>query len=242
MAEGTNGPVALVTGGSAGIGLAVCHLLVGHGWRVGMTGRSSERLESAADMLRGQGAEPDQVVPLAGDVGDPEQIDALVGHCLETLGRVDALVNNAGAAPLVSIDRTDIGLLRETFAVNAYGPMLLVAKLWSKFIEQGGARVVNVSSTASVDPFPGFLAYGSAKAALEGLTRSIVNERGEARILAFTVAPGAVETTMLRELFSEDQLPPEAALAPETVAEVIVDCVLGRRDDEDGARIALSAG
>lgn len=243
MAEETNAaPAALVTGASAGIGLATCRMLLERGYRVGMVGRSPERLESAAEVLRAQGADASRIVPLAGDVGDPEQASAVVDHCLASFGRVDALINNAGAAPLVPIAETDIGLLRDTFAVNAFGPMLLVAKLWPTFIEQGSACVVNVSSASTADPFPGFLAYGGAKSALESLTRSIVNERGTAKIRAFSVAPGAVETAMLRGLFTEDQVPTTAALSPDDVAHVIVDCVLGRRDDEDGARIALRAG
>jgi NAD(P)-dependent dehydrogenase (short-subunit alcohol dehydrogenase family) len=98
---------------------------------------------------------------------------------------------------------------------------------------------VNVSSRASADPFPGFFVYAATKAALESLTRSAAKEGAEFGMRAFSVSPGAVETPMLRRLFTPEQLSPDVCLDPEQVAHVVSDCVLGRRDEDSGKVISL---
>ena len=94
-------------------------------------------------------------------------------------------------------------------------------------------RIVNASSMAAIDPFPGFLAYGASKAALESLTRSINVEGAAAGVVAHTLRLGAVETPMLRGLFSEANLPKADAADPADVAREIAAILAGGRDGED---------
>jgi NAD(P)-dependent dehydrogenase (short-subunit alcohol dehydrogenase family) len=107
--------------------------------------------------------------------------------------------------------------------------------------EGGVARIVNVSSVASIDPFPTLTPYGASKAALNTLTRGCANEGAAVGIKAFAVAPGAVETEMLRAIFSEEQVPRSATLHPEQVAEVVVACAVGARDEENGGVVVVVA-
>ena len=95
---------------------------------------------------------------------------------------------------------------------------------------------------ATVDPFPGLGVYAASKAALASLTRSLHNEGASHGIRAFSVAPGAVETKMLRQLFSTDQLPTDQTLEPAAVAEVVVGCIRGEREDDRGQTILLPSG
>ena len=99
--------------------------------------------------------------------------------------------------------------------------------------------MVNVSSMATQDPFPGFFAYAASKAALNLMARSCATEGREHGIRAFAVAPGAVETDMLRAAFGEDVIPREQTLDPDTVARVIVECVTGERDAQNGDTIPV---
>jgi 3-oxoacyl-[acyl-carrier protein] reductase len=104
------------------------------------------------------------------------------------------------------------------------------------------ARIVNVSSVSAIDPFPGLSIYGATKGAINALTRGCANEGRDVGIRAFAVAPGAVETAMLRAIASEEQLPRTATLTPEQVAGVIVACAVGERDEENGGVIVVPSG
>jgi len=221
---------AIITGGSAGIGLATARLLAGEGWRVLLVGRDADRLQRAADGLDGA------AVACPADVGESTAPRAIVACALEAFGRIDALVNNAGTAPLVPIAETTAELVSSTFSVNAIGPACLVLAALEHLRASGG-RVVNVSSAAVRDPFEGFFAYAASKAAVEVMVRSIAKEAAPVR--AFAVAPGAVETAMLRSIVSESVVPASATLAPEDVARVIADCCLGRRDADNGRTIEV---
>jgi NAD(P)-dependent dehydrogenase (short-subunit alcohol dehydrogenase family) len=92
---------------------------------------------------------------------------------------------------------------------------------------------------ATTDPFPGFFIYAAAKAGVNLMAKSCAKEGREFGIRAFSVAPGAVETPMLRALFSEVQLPPEKCLSPDDVAKVVVECIAGERDTQNGETIFI---
>ncbi len=227
-------PVAIITGAGSGIGRCVCTRLAGAGFRVALVGRREALLVETASML-----EAPDALTLVADVSDAAQAAGVVVRVVEAWGRLDALVNNAGAAPLEPIENTTEYLLESTFAVNAFGPAHMIARAWPVFKRQSSGCVVNVSTVGTVDPFPGFFAYAASKAALESMTRSIMQEGAALGIRAFSIAPGAVETDMLRGLFDETMVPASAALAPDDVAEAICDCVLGRREADAGSVIRL---
>lgn len=229
----TDSPVALITGAGSGVGRAVARLLGHRGYRVALVGRRENALRETARQTDG--------APLVvqADVAEQAQVRHAVDRVFSECGRLDAIINNAGLAELRPIDAVDESLLQRLFAVNVFGPAHLIARAWPIFLQQNRGCIVNVSSMATLDPFAGLSAYAAAKSALESLTRSIVNERGDADIRAFTVAPGAIETDMLRGLVSTDMLPTEQTLSPNAVAAVIVECVIGQRDADIGRVIRL---
>jgi NAD(P)-dependent dehydrogenase (short-subunit alcohol dehydrogenase family) len=226
-------PVAVVTGASSGIGYCAARRLSRLGYHIVMVARDLRRLREAATSLNRP------ATALAADVADPERARGIIRAAHAELGRVDALINNAGYAPLLPIDKTTDDELAKTFGVNAIGPAALIAEAWPHFVSQRSGCVVNVSSMATRDPFSGFFAYAAAKASLHLMTMSCAKEGAALGIRAFTVAPGAVETPMLRGLFGTDRIPEAACLDPDSVGAVIASCVAGERDAENGGVIWL---
>jgi len=230
-------PIAVITGAGSGIGLATARLLADSGWTIVLAGRREQVLREAASTLPAPAGAAHLVV--ATDVAERSSCGALIERTIAAFGRIDALVNNAGHAPLVPIARHTPEMVREVFAINAIGAADLILAVWPHMSRRKSGRIVNVSSIATVDPFPGFFAYAAAKASVELMVKSIAKEGASAGIRGFAVAPGAVETPMLRSIIPEKSLPKSKALAPETVARVIADCVLGARDGESGRTILV---
>jgi NAD(P)-dependent dehydrogenase (short-subunit alcohol dehydrogenase family) len=204
-----------------------------------LAGRTESKLADAVDEIQAVGS--GDVMMVRADVGRVDQARSLVDQTLERFGRVDHLVNAAGVAALAPIEKTSRELLEEIFAANAFGPAHLIAACWPHFRAQKGGCVVSVSSLASQDPFPGFFVYAASKSALDSMTRSVSREGRALGVRAFCVNPGAVETPMLRASFNEKAIPKSRTLAPDAVAAVIVDCIEGRRDGEQGQCIVMAS-
>lgn len=223
---------AVVTGGTAGIGLATAKALIKRGWRVLIVGRDPKRLGEALDALggRAQGT--------SADVGKADGPGAIVAACMKAFGRMDALINNAGVAPLVPLAQHTPGLIDQCFATNAVGPAKLILAAWPHLSVTKG-RVVNVSSMATRDPYPGFFGYAASKAGVELMVKSIANEGKAAGVKAFAVAPGATETAMFRAIFDESAVPRKDVLDPAAVAALIADCATGQRDEDNGRAIEI---
>lgn len=230
--------MAIITGGGTGIGCATAELLAEAGWNLALAGRRRAPLESAAAACRRRDPECDALL-LPTDVTNADECCALVGAVDSHFARIDALINNAGGGSGEPVDQADPERVRFSMTLNALAPAWLIHFAWPIFQRQGGGCVVNVSSMAAHDPFPGLYAYAAAKAACESLIRSIRNERGDLPVRAFAVAPGAVETDLLRTFVDEATLPPELCMTPEAIAAVIVGCVLGRFDDRDGQSLLV---
>lgn len=239
--------VALVTGAGSGIGRATALALAGAGWSVALAGRRADALGETARAI----GDDSRSMTVVGDVSVPEQAAGAVAEVVARFGRLDAVVNNAGSAPLAPIDRTTPELLQACFAVNALAPGYVIAAAWPVFRRQAEeakargesprATVVNVSSMATKEPFAGFFAYAAAKASVNLMAQSCAKEGRAIGVRAFAVAPGAVETPMLRSNFPEKMIPRGKALPPEDVARVIVACVLGERDVENGQVIWVAS-
>ncbi len=224
---------AIVTGGTAGIGLATAKVLIERGWRVLIVGRDPKRLGEALDTLGGHAR------GCSADVSKPDGPGAIVAACVKSFGGIDALINNAGIAPLVPLSQHTPGLIDQCFATNAIGPAKLILASWP-YLSTAKGRIVNVSSMATRDPYPGFFAYASSKAGVELMVKSIATEGRAAGVRAFAVAPGATETAMFRALFDESAVPSSDVLAPETVATIIADCATGLRDEDNGTAIEIT--
>ncbi len=224
---------AIVTGAGSGIGKAVAQGLSAQGFGVVLAGRHRASLRETGATLKGEWME------VEADIASEPDVLRLIDAALERFGRVDALVNNAALAPTAPIDRIELGSIEQAFRVNCAGPMLLVSRLWETLKSQGGGRIVNISSMATVDPFAGLAVYAASKGAMNTFTRAIANEGRRAGIMAFAVAPGAVETKMLRSIVDEKSLPKSKTLRPEDVARVVMECVKGDRDTENGGVILV---
>jgi len=212
--------VAIVTGASRGIGCATAIALSDLGWAVALVSRSEQHLRETASQVK-----QSIVVPL--DVSNPGSASQIVGRTIEQFGRLDAIVNNAGIAPMLSVEQTSDEVWRQTIDTNLSASFYLSRAAWPIFKKHRSGVVVNVSSASSRDPFAGFIAYGAAKAGLNVLGLALAREGAEHNIRVHTVAPGATETEMFRALPGMNAYPREKTLAPVDVARVIVQCIAG---------------
>ena len=203
--------VALVTGASRGLGLALSRALAERGWWLVIDARDPERLRAAEHELR----ERTVVRAVPGDVSDASHREALIGAVKE-LGRLDLLVNNAsqlGPSPQPALGAYPLAVLEDVYRVNAVAPLALV-QLALPLLEASEGRVINVSSDAAVEAYEGWGGYGSSKAALEQLTRVLAVEHPALRI--YVVDPGDLRTQMHQDAFPgediSDRPPPEVAV------------------------------
>jgi len=209
--------VVLVTGGGRGIGRAVCRDFARDGARVVAVARSRKDLAETCRLVEQDGG---QCHAKALDVCEADDVESMVQSVVDELGRIDVLVNNAGVAPHCSLDELDPSLFEMTMAVNCEAVYRMCRAVWPVMIRQREGVIVNISSMASADPFPGFTLYGASKAWVNAWTKGLADEGKPHEVRVFAVAPGAVETRLLRGVFP--QFPQEQALAPEDVAAVVV--------------------
>lgn len=227
------GEVAIITGAGGGIGRAIAVELAGQGYRLALVGRTGSTLTEIAGRI-------EESLTIIADVSRPESSEAIVARTVERFGRIDAVINNAGVAPVLEIEQTPPERWREVIDTNLSAAFYLCRAVWPVFRKQGGGVVVNISSMAAKDPFPGFLAYGAAKAGLNNLGISLAREGEPIGVRVYSVAPGAVETPMLRGILSKDQLPEAQTLSPSEVARVVAECVVGTTRQRSGETIWLS--
>ncbi|MFX4292220.1 SDR family oxidoreductase [Streptomyces bohaiensis] len=188
--------VALVTGSSRGIGLAVAEALVARGDRVCLTGRDPEALARAVDHL---GA--DRAMGVAGTVRDPAHRAEAVERVMARWGRVDHLVNNAGINPAVGpLADADLGIVAAVLDVNVLAALALAQLTWAAWQRDHGGTVVNIASVAGVSAFPTLGAYGISKAALMSLTQQLAHELAPG-VRVNAVAPAVVKTRFAAALY-----------------------------------------
>ncbi|MCZ6465629.1 MAG: 3-oxoacyl-ACP reductase FabG [Proteobacteria bacterium] len=214
-------PVALVTGGATGIGAACCCRLAGEGFAVAVHYRSSgEKAEKLAAGLDG-------AFVLRADLAVPEEIDALIVQLKERAGRVDVLVNNAGAnvnAPMLAMKIGDY----DAVAQLARGTWYLTKLVLRRFmLRRGRGRIINLSSVVGHTGNPGQIPYTMAKAGLDAFTKSLAQELAGRDILVNSVAPGLIDTDMSAELPDEvrdrilERVPQGRMGSPDEVADVV---------------------
>ena len=215
------GRTALVTGAARGIGRATAAELSRIGYDVVLVSRTRKDLDEAAGEVGG-GA-----VAFPADVTEPHEVDVIVTETLSRFGRIDAVVNNAGLAPVVSVKDMSIDRWHAVLDTNLSAAFYLSRAVWPTFEKQRAGVIVNISSLASRDPFPGFAAYGAAKAGLNLFGLALAREGQPINVRVHTVAPGSVETPMFRGIMSAEQWPTEKTLDPDEVARVVAQCVTG---------------
>ena len=203
--------VAVVTGASRGLGLAITRALVADGWSVVVDGRAGDDLMVAISDLTG----PGQAVAIPGDVTDPEHRQHLA-QAAAGKGPVRLIVNNAsylGPSPQPVLENYPLDTLRRVYEVNTLAPLALIQVLRPLMAEAGGV-IINITSDAGVEGYAGWGGYGSSKAALEQLSRVLAAEEPQLRI--YWVDPGDMNTRMQQEAFPgedvSDRPPPEESV------------------------------
>ena len=187
---GNTGKTALITGATRGLGLALARGLAARGWNLILTARDADRLRTVRNEL----AEITHVAALAGDVIDPAHRESLAilarGHA-----GLDAIINNAGTlgpSPQPRLLDYPLEALVEVFLANVLAPLAIIQELRAEL--KPNARIINVTSDAAVNAYPGWGGYGASKAALEQLTSVLAVEQPDVRIYA--VDPGDMRTDM----------------------------------------------
>jgi NAD(P)-dependent dehydrogenase (short-subunit alcohol dehydrogenase family) len=230
---GTASPVALVTGASQGLGLALAHALAAAGWRLIVDARHADALDAAVRALSGaqhrRGAEAGggdgppsagaRVRAIAGDVADAGHRDELAAAVAEA-GRLDLLVHNAselGPSPLPPLASHPIDELERVYRVNVLAPLALTQLVLEQLRASRGALIA-VSSDAAVEAYPGWGGYGSAKAALDHLVAVFAAENPDLR--SYSVDPGDMNTAMHQRAFPGEDISDRPS--PDTVVPALL--------------------
>ncbi|MBM3779268.1 MAG: SDR family oxidoreductase [Acidimicrobiia bacterium] len=212
------GKVALVTGGSRGIGFAIAHALVTRGASVAISGTNASRLDEAARAL-GAAAEGTEVLGVAADVRDPAAVDRLVARVVERFGGLDALVNNAGVGRFGPVAELSIDDWQTVIGTNLSGVFYCCRAALPHMRRKGAGWIVNISSLAGKNPFPDGAAYCASKAALNAFSEALMQEVRHDGVRVAYVLPGSVST----EFGGSARQRADWKLQPEDVAEAVVD-------------------
>jgi NAD(P)-dependent dehydrogenase (short-subunit alcohol dehydrogenase family) len=191
-------PVAVVTGGARGIGLAIGRWFLAHGHRVALLDIDAETLVRAAAGL----ADEARVLALHCDVSDRDRVAASVDAIARRFGRIDALVNNAGVAVFKPIGDTSFEEWRHVLSTNLDGTFLCTQACVPVMRRTGGGSIVNIASNSGLRASTLRVAYGTSKAAIIHLTRQQAVELGTMGIRANAIAPGPVDTEMAKLVHS----------------------------------------
>jgi NAD(P)-dependent dehydrogenase (short-subunit alcohol dehydrogenase family) len=191
---------ALITGASRGLGLALARGLAGDGWTLIIDARGERDLEST----RAELAEQTRVVAIPGDVRSGEHRRTLADAARDA-GGLDALVNNAsilGPSPQPELLDYPLDVLEEVYRANAIAPLALIQAVRHEV--KPGARIINITSDAAVEPYEGWGGYGSSKAALEQLSNILAAENPDLRV--YWTDPGDMQTRMQQEAFPDEDI------------------------------------
>ncbi len=208
------GQVALITGGSSGIGLAVAEALISEGMTVAIAARAPKRLEKAASALRAKGG---RVIAAPMDVSQASQVAAFVNQVMKEAGRIDLLVNNAGIFKLgeiVDLSEADWEAVQD---INLKGAFLCTKAVLPVMKAQQSGYVVNISSVAGKTGFGEASAYCASKFGLIGLTESLLEEGVQDGIRATAICPGYVATPMVAGV----DVPQAEMIPPEDIAKLV---------------------
>ena len=232
----SDNPVAIVTGGSRGVGAATAKMLSKNGWNVIITCSSS--IEEAEKVAKECSNETAQVIAVQADVSNDLDCKATINKAIEKWNRIDALINNAGTTKFVW-DHSDLNSLdaedfQHIYAVNVVGPFQMVKASKEHLLKSANPCVVNVSSIGGIKGIGSSLAYASSKGALNSMTLSMARNLGPIRVNA--VCPGFIEGEWLKkgmghEMYEAVKLrvqtttPLKKTCTPESVAEVIVNLI-----------------
>jgi len=229
------GKVAVVAGGSTGIGFCIARELVERGAKVAICARHERELRRAQEKLERDGS---SVFAAVCDITQPDQVENFVGLVRGELGPVEVLVNNAGTIVVGPISHMDLGDFQHTMDINFYGPLHMLLTVMPEMREQGHGRIINITSFGGKVPVPHMATYAASKFAFVGLSETLRTELIDDGIYVTTVCPGLVRAGSTPNALFKGQHDKEKALfetmantplltiSPERLARRIVDAMV----------------
>jgi len=195
--------VALITGSSRGIGKEIAELFLKNKAKVVICGSKIENAQSVVNYFIGKGYDENQLLPLGIDMTDDNSIKSAVETVISKWNRVDILINNAGITSNESLlDSTDEDFYK-MFDINVFGTVKMTREV-VKYMKDSGGSIINTSSMVGINGGRNQAAYAASKSAINGLTISLAKELGMYNIRVNAVAPGVVETDMMRSSVNDN--------------------------------------
>lgn len=216
-----DGMVAIVTGGSKGIGLAIARALLDRAIRVTITGRNEKDLAKAGEHL----AQDASVLPIVADVRNPADAQRAVDETVSRFGRLDILVNNAGVGRFANVGDMSIETWREVIDTNLSGVFYCTHAALPHMRRGGGGYIVNISSLAGKNAFTGGAAYCASKAGLNAFSEALMQEVRYDNIRVSYVMPGSVATGFSHPAGAGSAAQDDWKLTADDVARVVVDLI-----------------
>lgn len=201
MSNNIAGKVVVITGASSGLGEATARLLAAEGASVVLGARRVDRIQALADELTGSGG---QALAVATDVTNREQVKALVDAAVQTYGRIDVLINNAGLMPHSPLERLKVADWDQMIDVNLKGVLYGIAAALPYMQQQKAGHIINVSSVAGHKVRPGGVVYAATKHAVLALSEGLRQEVKPYNIRTTVISPGAVATELLDSVTEAD--------------------------------------
>jgi NAD(P)-dependent dehydrogenase (short-subunit alcohol dehydrogenase family) len=216
------GKVALVTGGSRGLGYQMVRAFAEHGADVIIASRKLDNCEKVADEIRDLGR---RALPVQVHAAKWDSIDRLIEASYAEFGQVDILVNNAGMSPPMPSHEVTEELFDSVMGLNFKGPFRLASQIAKRMADGDGGAIINVSSSGALMPLPNVIPYGSSKAALNAMTRSLAAEYGP-KVRVNTLSPGPFLTDISKAWPEEQRETSNNALGRPGYPEEIVTAAL----------------
>jgi 3-oxoacyl-[acyl-carrier protein] reductase len=208
------GQTALVTGGSKGIGRAICLALAREGANVVITARNENEIKDTMDKLKAMNSES---LAIQADVRSEENVRRLISIIIDKFGRLDILINNAGVVCKKRLEDTTLEDYEKIMDTNLKGVFLCTKYAIPYIKESKNGKIINISSVGGIHGLPEFSIYCASKFGVNGITESIASELiGEIKV--YSVCPGAVDTDMYMSIYSD-----RPRLKPENIAEKVLE-------------------
>lgn len=224
--------VVIITGGSSGIGKACAERFGREGARICITGRNAENLKVAAEELRARKIE---VVTVQGDVSNENDCVRIINETLNTYGRIDVLINNAGISMRAFFKNVDLGVIRQLMEVNFFGTVYCTKYALKQLLKSNGS-IVGISSVAGYQGLPGRSGYSASKFAMEGFLKALRLENYNSGLHVMIVCPGYTEsnirkTALVADGSAQGQSPRDEAkmMTSEEVANYVFNGVKNRK-------------
>jgi NAD(P)-dependent dehydrogenase (short-subunit alcohol dehydrogenase family) len=231
-----SGTTVLITGASRGLGRALALAAAREGASLALCARGSEDLEAVATACGQHGGD---VLAVTADVAEPRDVERLASTALARFGVIDILVNNAselGPVPLPHLTDAPPSALEPVLRANVLGPLRLTQAVLGGMLLRGRGLVVNISSDAAVNGYPGWGLYSASKAALDALTRSWAAELEGTGVRVISVDPGDMDTAMHRAAIPDAD--PSELARPGDVAERLIGLLAGVVPEADRVEAA----